>query len=436
MTKKEGAPESERSVETSEKESREVMGGLGGKIEESEREIEAELRKSEKEDRISRKKKREELCKMKGAVNSKVKETTQTERIPDRIGGENREESKGEGRGDTGGDHSLIKRGVQKVPERGGDCKSEEKGIEKPRVSPGIEKMRKIFEKETEAGENKIETVSKVHELKSSFELLMNREKREQEASDTKEREKRKKERKERTEQRKKAEAKESRVESIREKFNPKKVTTNTKEEKGQRGTRGKIPRKVNPNEKRKREAEDEESDKENQQERERKRKWGGGSEKSIERGKIRNSEEQEKLKNETETIQTTLSRTLDLGRYKMTELNKCYQPIESSTDRHEVKSEKKVVNLKRNILKEKVQEQKGVGVKMGHCEQNCVKKPERMEEELKNGGKSLEMQPDKSQEIKTVQATFKGVKTLGAKRAICGESQKPCFLAIPNRKN
>ena len=72
-----------------------------------------------------------------------------------------------------------------------------------------------------------------------------------------------------------------------------------------------------------------------------------------------------------------------------MTELNKCYQPIESSTDRHEVKSEKKVVNLKRNILKEKVQEQKGVGVKMGHCEQNCVKKPERMKEELKNGGKS-----------------------------------------------
>ena len=132
----------------------------------------------------------------------------------------------------------------------------------------------------------------------------------------------------------------------------------------------------------------------------------------------------------------TILSRTLDLGGYKMTELNKCYQPIESLTDRHEVKSEKKVVNLKRNILKEKVQEQKGVGVKMGHCEQYCVKKPERMEEELKNGGKSLEMQPDKSQEIKTVQATFKGVKTLGAKMAICGESQKPCFLAIPNQKN
>ena len=178
-------------------------------------------------------------------------------------------------------------------------------------------------------------------------------------------------------------------------------MTTNTKEEKEQKGTRGKIPRKVNPNEKRKREAEDEESDKENQQERERKRKWGGGSEKSIERGKIRISEEQEKIKKETETIQTILSRTPDLGGYKMTELNKCYQPIESSTDRHEVKSEKKVVNLKRNILKEKVQEQKGVGVKMGHCEQNCVKKPERMKEELKNGGKSLEMKPDKSQEKK-----------------------------------
>ena len=164
--------------------------------------------------------------------------------------------------------------------------------------------------------------------------------------------------------------------------FNPRKVTRHTKEEKGQRGTLGKIPSKVNPNEKRQREAEDEESDKENQQERERKRKWGGGSEKSIERGKIRISEEQEKIKKETETIQTILSRTPDLGGYKMTELNKCYQPIESSIDRHEIQSEKKLVNLKRNILKEKVQEQKGVRVKMGHFQENYVKKTEIIEEE------------------------------------------------------
>ena len=154
------------------------------------------------------------------------------------------------------------------------------------------------------------------------------------------------------------------------------------------------------------------------------------------ESGKIRNLEEQEKIKKETEIIHTILSRTPDLGGYKMTELNKCYQPIESSTDRHEVKSEKKVVNLKRNILKEKVQEQKRGGVKMGHCDQNSVRKPERMEEELKNGGKSLEMQPDKSQEIKTVQATLKGVKTPGCKRAICWGKPKTMLVSHTKPEN
>ena len=101
---------------------------------------------------------------------------TVTEIVPNRIGSENRE-GRGRGRGDTGGDHSLIKRGVQEVPERGGEVNSKDKKLEKPKVSPGIDKMRKIFEKETETGEQQIEIVSKVHELKTSFKLLMNREK-------------------------------------------------------------------------------------------------------------------------------------------------------------------------------------------------------------------------------------------------------------------
>ena len=67
----------------------------------------------------------------------------------------------------------------------------------KPRVSPGIEKIKRVFEIEKETEKREVEIISKVEKIKNSFELLMGREKRERESIEERHRERQKRERKE-----------------------------------------------------------------------------------------------------------------------------------------------------------------------------------------------------------------------------------------------
>ena len=121
----------------------------------------------------------------------------------------------------------------------------------------------------------------------------MNTEKREREASETREIERRKTERRGKREQKLRAETGGKRMDSIRERFSifsKDRERIQTEEGKRQWGAGGKIPGKTEPeikHIKRKREKEDDE--KERSDKSVRKKKWGGG-EKSIVRGKIRNS--------------------------------------------------------------------------------------------------------------------------------------------------
>ena len=81
------------------------------------------------------------------------------------------------------------------------ESKEPEKTV-KGKVSPGIEKMRKVFEIEKEKTEEKSDTevIGKVKKLKSSFELLMDPERRLKEAKKSREREEKKIERREKRE--------------------------------------------------------------------------------------------------------------------------------------------------------------------------------------------------------------------------------------------
>ena len=170
-----------------------------GKREETETEIESELRKAEREERIERKKRKEYEWKRKREKQGGVAEITAlvTEEIPKELGREPISEDKEGGRGTTGGDHSLIKRGAQEVPAKGGEVKkSDTDRQEKIKFSPGIEKMRRIFETEEKIEkESKQERKSRVEDIRNTFEMLMDPQKLEREAEEDKERERKRVER-------------------------------------------------------------------------------------------------------------------------------------------------------------------------------------------------------------------------------------------------
>ena len=71
------------------------------------------------------------------------------------------------------------------------------------KVSPGIDRIRKMFEKEKKTETSETEVIGTVKKLKSSFELLMDPEKRLREAKESREREGKKAERRYKKEERK-----------------------------------------------------------------------------------------------------------------------------------------------------------------------------------------------------------------------------------------
>ena len=79
--------------------------------------------------------------------------------------------------------------------------------------------MRNVFEKDIETEEKEVKKVSKVQNIKSSFELLMNPQKREREAVEERERERKRVERREKREQKQKREIEDNRVKLIRERI-------------------------------------------------------------------------------------------------------------------------------------------------------------------------------------------------------------------------
>ena len=107
----------------------------------------------------------------------------------------------------------MIKRGAQEVPAKGGEVKkSDTDRQEKIKFSPGIEKMRRIFETEEKIEkESKQERKSRVEDIRNTFEMLMDPQKREQEAKEYKERERKRIERQKKREQKQKRELVENR---------------------------------------------------------------------------------------------------------------------------------------------------------------------------------------------------------------------------------
>ena len=74
--------------------------------------------------------------------------------------------------GDTGGDHSIIKRGARESMSVESETEGNNRG--KREISPGISKMRTIFEAEqTEVRGEEVKQVSNVNKLKNSFENMM-----------------------------------------------------------------------------------------------------------------------------------------------------------------------------------------------------------------------------------------------------------------------
>ena len=74
--------------------------------------------------------------------------------------------------------------------------KEPEKAVRR-KVSPGIDRIRKMFAKEKKTETSETEVTGTVNKLKSSFELLMDPEKRLREAKESREREGKKAERRE-----------------------------------------------------------------------------------------------------------------------------------------------------------------------------------------------------------------------------------------------
>ena len=203
-----------------------------------------------------------------------------------------------------------------------------------------------------------------------------------------KERERKKSERKNKKDLKQRIEMRERKVENTRERLKEnREKTDNPKAKEGERHweTGGKIPSKIEPTEKRKRE--DEESDIETAESRLRKRKWGGGGDKTLERGKIRNLEEPREI--EIDKRITGSSRTLTQCKDTETELNKHKLVQENLTQRHRVHSEEKINNLdlKRKIFSKKVQEKKWEGSMRGHFGLKDVSEPETDGKFIENGG-------------------------------------------------
>ena len=92
--------------------------------------------------------------------------------------------------------------------------------------------MKRIFEKEKVT--EKIETVSKVQEIKNSFELLMNPEKRAREAREERDRLKKRVEKRGKKEQKQRHETIENRVDCIRDRLEQQR-TENIESEGGRR---------------------------------------------------------------------------------------------------------------------------------------------------------------------------------------------------------
>ena len=246
--------------------------------------------------------------------------------------------------------------------------------VTKPRVSPEIERMRKLFEKDKETEEKEVKTFSKIQNIKNSFELLMNPQKREREAVEERERERKRVERREKREQKQKREIEENRVKLVRERIRMQiKKPENT--EKGVEQDLyiegGKIPVKAEPRDKRKFERCG--TDMGNHTPKLRKKERGGSEKMDGKWGKIQNMEETERVRKGALSSQTTDNRDK-----WQTELRKRSSNLETMSDRHETHSEGKLRNLGVKIektekiglkVKKKVQEQKGEGGSESHFE-------------------------------------------------------------------
>ena len=184
----------------------EIENEITREVEERNREIEREFREAEKIERIKRKEKKEGKWAVKRKEDSKLTEIIVTD-VSNTIDNSKKiEQTEIEGESENV-DLDIEVRSVKK------DIKIVK--VRKLRISPEIDKIRKVFEKE----KGETEVISRVQNIKNSFELLMDPRKREIETREDREREKKRVDRKDKKGQRQKIEAAKSRVSTIRERF-------------------------------------------------------------------------------------------------------------------------------------------------------------------------------------------------------------------------
>ena len=330
-------------------------------IEDRDREIETEMKEAEKAERVWKKYKKEKEWKKKRDAKSEISS--------------NKEKGSGEEKLST----DIEKEKIENIE----NASTRTVRTVKPKISPGIEKIKKVFEKETETDKKKVETINKVQKIKNSFEMLMDPRKRDREAGEERDRERLKKERKVKREQKQKKEIIVNRVTSIRDRL---KLQAEKKEETECGGELwpwrkgGIIRNNTDPGDKRKRECD--EKDKEEGISKVRREEWGRDKNDKW-WGKIQYLDEPGEggLKVKSDTIS---NRTSNTRCTKQTELNKLIIDLPKHSERHGDHSERIDLKKKRKMSEksEEVQELKGEGGSGGHLEKILDKKPEKKTKE------------------------------------------------------